>query len=78
MFNGDHEWSEINDALYDRRPRLIAAVETIQAYLPEVAKRLASELKNADEQVVLSSEVSSDERRASGTSKLSSLHLSQS
>ena len=66
------------DALKNRRPQLIAAVETIQTHLAELAKRLASELENADTQVVSSPEVSSDERRASGTPKFSSLHFSQS
>ena len=53
MFNGelwDRE-SERNDALENRRPQLLAAVETIQVHLAELAKRLASELKNVDAQV---------------------------
>ena len=53
MFHGEFRdrGDERRDALENRLPQLIAAVETIQAYLPELAKRLASELENADAQV---------------------------
>ena len=76
MFNWG--WTDREDerfaALRNRRPQLIAAVETIQAYLPELAKRLASELENADAQVA---DESSDDKHASGASKPSSLRVSQ-
>ena len=61
-------------AFRNRRPQLIAAFETIQSYFAELAKRLASELENADEQVA---DESSDGKHASGASKSLSLRVSQ-
>ena len=76
VFEG--EWGdrmrERIDTLRYSRPQLIAAVKTIQAYLPELAKRLASELENNDAQVA---DESSDGKHASGASKSLSLRVSQ-
>ena len=53
MFEGelDDKMEEREDAMEDRRPQLIEAVEAIQTYLSELAERLASELENADGQL---------------------------
>ena len=53
MFVGDKvdRMKERLDALRNRRPQLLTAVKTIQAHLAELAKRLVSELENADAQV---------------------------
>ena len=76
MFKGGklYRMGERLSAVRNRRPQLLAALEAIQAYFAEVAKRLASELENADAQVA---DESSDGKHASGASKSLSLRVSQ-